>query len=186
MATGNAARIIRAPGRVIVNPTLDFNDYPYPYGGVEIGRTTGVVLRPLGSSFRVECEARGETTDVLESDNRYVLGMVIRGKDDDAVELLLSDGYSEGAISQHAVWSAPGISTPGESGWTRSVSIVYVPDDPVRVDAVMVYAGIPGWADGAEVTFSRGEEVVIPLAVECLSDGQDRIVAVGRLADLEP
>ena len=88
MAAGNASRILRAPGRLVVGPT-DLR-LSYPYGGTEVGKTRLVTLSSLGAGFRVECEGLGgEPSDILEAPAHYVFSCYLRGWDDDALEKFL-------------------------------------------------------------------------------------------------
>lgn len=183
MVAGRTSQIVRGSGRVVLNPT-DL-EAAYPYGGVEVGLTREVALTPLGTGFRVMSEAFGEATDVLEASNEFVFACVVRGWDDDAVELLLSDGQAAGATTRRRTWSSPGIVTPGASALDRAVSLLYVPDDSLHVPACLIYRGIPSWADSAELFWQRRAELALPIALDCLRDARDRILSVGMLADLE-
>jgi hypothetical protein len=182
MASPNVMRTIRAPGRMVVDP-VDFRT-AYPYGGTEIGLTRAVIVQPLGTSFRVESEGLGEATDVLEANNRWVVGFFLRGFDDDALTLLLSDYADRGAVTGHTHLKVPNRAMPGASGLTRARRFVFVPDDLIHVPAILIYRGIPDFQDGAEMAFQRGEELGLPMAVECLRDTQNRILEIGRLADM--
>lgn len=197
MASGNVARIIRAPGRLVVGPT-DLSA-AYPYGGTEVGKTNVCVLQPQGSVYRVEYEALGEIGDILEADVRYVFACFLRGWDDDAVSLLMSGRYVAGSTTQHATLQEPGPNglaydsgggawtgsrVPGSSALDRAVVLLYVPDDLIHVPALLVYRGVCEWSDGAQVAFQRREELGIPLTVDCVRDTNDNIVRIGRLADL--
>lgn len=182
MAAGDAARVIRAPGRLVVGPTdLGTN---YPHGGTEVGKVRLVVVRSLGTSFRVESEGLGEATDVLKAGHRYVFSCFLRGWDDDAIALLWPDNLLAGSVSGHSTLRVPGDATPGQSATDRERVILFEPDDPVHAPSVLIYRGIPDWADGAELLFQRGDELGLPLAVECLRDDSDRILAIGRYSDL--
>jgi hypothetical protein len=182
MAAGNVMRTIRAPGRLIADPTDLRVDYPY--GGTELGLTRAVIVQPIGSPFRVESEALGEATDILEANNRWVVGFFLRGFDDDAISLLLSDFADVGAVTGHTHIRVPNRARPGASGLRRARKMLYVPDDPVHVPAVLVFRGVPDFEDGAQLAFQRGEELGLPMAVECMRDDQGRILEIGRLADL--
>lgn len=182
MAAGNVARIVRAPGRLVVNPT-DLGA-AYPYGGTEVGKSNLCVLQPRGTGFRVEAESLGEATDVLESSNEYVFACFLRGWDDDAVAQFLSGGFTAGAVSKHAVWSEPGTTVPGASALDRALILLYVPDDLLHTPAVLVFRGVPDWNEGSELAFQRGDELGLPIAFDCIRDTNDHILSVGRLADL--
>ena len=184
MAAGNVARIIRAPGRVIVGPTEAFDGGTYPYGGTEVGKTNAVVLQPLGSAFRVEYESLGEAGDILNPNNQYVFTCFLRGWDDDAVAQFFAGNVSTGSPTQHSVFTAPGALTPGASALGRAVVLVYVPDDIIHVPAIIVYRGVPDWDDGAELAWQRGSELGIPLALECMRNTSNNILRIGRLDDL--
>ena len=183
MAAGSASRILRAPGRLVAAPT-DLS-LAYPYGGTEVGKTRLVTLTSIDTTFRIECEGLGgEPSDILEGPQRFIFTCFLRGWDDDAVRHFLSRNYVQGDQSGHAVFRAPNSRFGGASALGRAVSFLYVPDDPVHAPACLVYRGIPDWSDGAEVAWQRGEELGIPLAVDCIRGATGKMVEVGRLADL--
>ena len=184
MAAGATEHIIRSPGKLVVNPTTEFYGGTYPYGGTEVGKARGCVVRSLGTSFRVESEALGEAVDILESDNRWVFACFLRGWDDDAIANLLEDAYEVGPRTQHAVYAVPGNATPGASAMLRAVTLAYVPDDPIFGIGAMIYRGIASIEDGGEIPFTRTTETGIPLVVDCLRDDNNWILKIGRLSDL--
>ena len=59
-----------------------------------------------------------------------------------------------------------------------------MPDDSLSSPSVLIYAGIPDFSDGAEIGWQRGDELGIPLAVECVRGVTGKILEIGRLADL--
>lgn len=184
MAASSAARIIRAPGRLVVTPTTAFASGTYPYGGTEIGMARMCQLTPLGTPYRVEAEGLGEVNDILEPNIRWVFTCFLRGWDDDAVLKFLAPGHSAGSDSQHAVYSVPGSLVPGKSALSRGLKIAYIPDDPVHVPGLLLYRAVPDWIDGAEIAFQRGSELGIPLVFECVRDASNRTLAMGRITDL--
>lgn len=184
MAAGNPVRVIRAPGRLVVNPT-DLTT-SYPYGGTEVGLTKTVAVKPLGDPYRVMSEGRGEITDYLEGDTRWVVGFYLRGFDDDALLLLHPDFAEVGEITGHTSFRVPARGVPGASALPRARKLLYVPDDPINVPAVAIFRGIPDFDNGAEISFQRKQEFGMAMAVECLRDSANRILEIGRLADMPP
>lgn len=184
MGSRDASRILRAPGRLVVNPVDSFADGTFPFGGIEVGATQLCVLQQADTSFSVEYEATGDIGEVLEGGSRFTFVCVLRGFDDAAVEWLMQDGFEAGDLSQHAVYHAPGSRLAGTSSFTRGVRLVYVPDDPIHVPAVMIFNGIPEWTDNGQIAFQRASEFGVPLTVQCVRDAEGRILSVGRLADL--
>lgn len=182
MSAGSVTRVIRGPGRWVEGPT-DLSA-AFPYGGVELGKSKQVVVRSLGHSMRVVSEGLGEGTDLLDGDNRYVAAFFLRGWDDDAIARLISDNYAVGAVTGHAVFSAPGNNQPGSSSLDRARVLLYVPDDVINVPAILIYRGIPDWTEGSEIAFQRRDEIGLPIAVEMFRDANGNMLKIGRLADL--
>lgn len=182
MAAGLAVRTVRASGRLVIDP--DDLSAAFPHGGTEVGRTRGIVIQSHGEPYLIESEGLGRASDMLEPSKRHTFACMLRGWDDDAIDLLLNDGDTVGSVSGHRVYSVPGSQTPGGTALGRAKILLYVPDDLVNVPAVLVYSGIPLWAPGEEIPFQRGEETVIPLGVECFPDSNDNTLAIGRLVDL--
>ena len=180
----NSSRVIRAPGTVIAAPTSLTAGATGEYGGKIIGTTRAVALAPLGTPYRIECEGLGEYSDVLEGDNRYVVSFFLRGWDKDAVANLLSAGYAEGSVTKNAVWTEPGAKTAGMSAFARALVWLFVPDDTNNHPALLLRAGFPDFAEGAELALQRTEEFGINIAIECLRDSNGKILDLGQLADL--
>ena len=180
----SASRVIRAPGTVIVSPSSLTAGATGTYGGSILGTTRAVALVPLGRPYPVECEGLGELSDVLEGNRRYVVNFFLRGWDKAAVANLLSGGYTEGSVSRNAVWKAPGTKTPGESATARSAVWLLVPDDTNAHPALIIRAGIPDFADGAELAFQHTEELGLNVTIECLRNGANQILDMGFLDDL--
>ncbi len=181
----SSSRVIRAPGTVIATPT-DLTDAAGTgeYGGSIIGSTRAVALVPLGTPYRVECEGLGEYSDVLEGNNRYIVNFFLRGWDQGAVSSLLAGGYAQGATTQNAVWTEPGTRTPGQSSTSRALVWLFAPDDTHSHPALIIRAGIPDFAEGAEVAFQHQEELGINISIECIRNGSGQTIDLGHLEDL--
>ncbi len=184
MSTGSSARVIRAPGRLVVNPTQAFDGGTFPFNGTDVGRVNACALASDGSAIQVEAEDFGEVVDVLEGNQKWVFACFVRGWDSDAIRLFQPDGYSVGAVSQHAVFSAPGESKTNSSALARAVSLVFVPDDIVNVPALMIYRAVPDWTPGSEFAFQRKAELGLPITFQCVRDTSGRYLKMGRLVDL--
>jgi hypothetical protein len=183
MASGNVSRVLRAPGRLVIDP-LDLSS-AFPYGGVEVGKTKLVVLTTFNTSVRIECEGLGnEPSDILERTSRYVFSCFVRAWDDQAIEKFFAQNFVQGSVTGHSLLREPGNRVAGASALSRAIKLLYVPDDPVSNPAVMIYRGVPDWSENAELAFQRQEELGLPIAVECVRNGNDNILEVGRLADL--
>jgi len=189
MATGNVARVIRAPGTIHLDP---LNVSGPAFGGVEAGKVQSIAFAQQGTEFEIENEGLGEITEVLEGENRFAVSFFARGFDDDAVEKLLASNYALGAVSGHAMMQQIktsgeihlGSNVPGASTMPRSVRVLFVPDDTIHVQALLLYRCIPTFTEGAEILLQRKEELGLPITLRCLRDATGNTYQMGRLSDL--
>jgi hypothetical protein len=190
MATGNVARIIRAPGTVHLDP---LNVSGPAFGGVVAGHVNSIAFAMQGNEFEIENEALGEVTDVLEGDNRFAVSFFARGFDDDAIEKLVASNYVLGAVSGHAMMQQIktagefhlGSNVPGSATNTRGIKLLFVPDDTIHVPALLLYNAIPTFTEGAELLLQRTEELGLPITLRCLRDANGNTFQMGRLVDLD-
>lgn len=176
------ARVLRAPGRLVVAPT-DLAA-AFPHGGTELGAVRGATLTPLDEPYNVEFEGLGDIGDVLEPGHRLRFNVTVRGWDDDVLRLLFPDHYEAGAVTSHALFSIPGTRGVGTSDLPHGVELLFVPDDTVHAPCCLMHLAVPDWQDGAQFVWQRGDELTMPLAFELLQDDSGRIFQVGRLEDL--
>jgi len=184
MATLTTSRIVRAPGRLVCDPTDAFLTGTFPYGGTVLGIVSQYALAPLGSNLTIWYEGNGGPGDILEPSEEFAATCFLRGWDDDALmKVLGSSAVAAGSVSGHNVFSAPG-NTPGKSALGRAHKFVFVPDNPIHAPACILYAAVPEWDQGARLHFGRTEELGMPVVFQCVRDSSDRILKVGRLVDL--
>lgn len=176
-----ARDIVRATGRVIVNPT---SLTEYPYGGTDIGLSRGMVLRFPNQGAPVFSEGLGGVTDYLEPDDYAILSFFVRGRSDEAARLFFSDNQSAGSVSGHRKLTWPQSSVAGASALSRAVSILFVPDDIHHVPALLCYNAIPDLDSGAEIMFQREEEYGLPVAFHLLRSSAGKVFELGMLSDL--
>jgi hypothetical protein len=181
MASGLAAQPIKAPGRIVINPSGNLATGTFPYNGTTIGKVKGCAWKPLGTRVLIENEALGEVTEVLEENNRYTFTCMLRGWDDDAIEVLRPGNHLRDAASQHAMLEVPGDSVPGRSVMDEAVVLLFVPDDYERVPGIVFYRAIPDWQDGAEISLQRSSELLLPLVFDCLRNDDGRIFSKGLI-----
>lgn len=189
MAAGNVSRVIRNAGKLVVGPTdLTAAD---PYGGTEIGLMNAAVLVPRGEPRMIWNEGLGDYTDALEPWYQWTFTCFLRGSDDSAKTLLLKGNRTVGSKTQHGVYTAPNSRTPGQSMIDYSnVVVLFVPENLIDHDALILYRAIPVWDDAAELAFQKREEFGFPLTFRLMRDSTGGGAAVGnthqwaRLPDL--
>lgn len=184
MSAGAPIQIINGPGKLIVGPTQAFDGGTYPYGGTEVGYVQELALVSRGESFPVFSEGLGGFNDILEANNDYSVAFFLRGWDDDALQKFMPGGYSQGTVTQHSIWSAPGSQTPGQTELGHGLVVAFVPDDLLAQNGLILHNMIPGWDEGASIAFSRKDPAGIPISGQCLRNGSGNILKIGRLPDL--
>lgn len=185
MVRSDVARIIRAPGRLIVNPTQSLAIGQFPFGGREVGRSNACALSPVGKPYVVEYESTGNIGDILEASHRWLFTCFLRGADDDAMEVLLGDWTTAGTETQHRRFEVPGTNATGSSALRRAVCIALIPDDPIHSPGLIIYRAVPVFTDASKLAFQRTEELGWSLAFECVQDDTGKTLQVGRIADLD-
>jgi hypothetical protein len=186
MATGSTPRILRAPGRICLNPTESFSaeNAVFPYGGTEIGLVKSAAVFSRRTLLPVMCEGLGEPGDWLEGEPMFTFSCFLRGWDDDGIASLMNYASAEGAVTQHQLWAVPG-PRAGRSARTRAVKLLYEPDDKLNVPGCIVYFGIPDLDEGSEISFSRDAELGFPLTLIChRASTTSLMMAIGRVQDL--
>lgn len=185
MVTREEAKLVRAPARIVIGITQEPANGVYPFGGKEIGKVKQVRFASSSTPLTVIHEGSGEIGEMLEAPNRYIFACYLRGHDNDALKALFGVRASVGSQTGHQVVLFPSLVSPGKSAIGRGVKVLVVPDDPVNVDALLIYQAVPDLQEGAEMSFSRNEELGFPMRFECIRDTFGRVAAIGRLQDLK-
>lgn len=184
MVASAAAKIARAPGRVVINPTIEPSTGTFPFGGKQIGKVNQARFTRTSAPIPIFHEGSGEIGDVLEGPNRYSFSCFLRGWDDDAISAMFGTQASVGADSGHTVVLLPSLISPGKSAFARGLKVLYVPDDALNIPALLIYNAIPDMAEGADMMFQRGAELGVSMSFECTRDSYGRVAAIGRIGDL--
>jgi len=185
MVAGLTQRIIHGPCRVIVGPT-DLADAAGDglYGGTECGLVTKVSLVSAGPPpFEIANESLGEPTDVLNPPKRHAVSFFLRGWDDDAVQHFMTDGTQAAeTVTQHRGFESPGATVPGASALGRAKVVLFVPDDPIHVPALLLYRAIP-WMDGS-IDWQHETELGLPISCILMRDANVNTHAIKLIDDL--
>lgn len=183
MATPAARRLLRAPGRLVANPTSLATTFPY--GGTALGGSKAVILKCYAGHYPVTaCELGGEPVEYLERGEIWGCQAFLRGFDDDAVAAVFPN-TAAGTTTQHRVISGPGSTAkPGYRVSARSLVLLFVPDDPTRANAWLLYRACPMAGEPTDIQQSAKEEYGFDARFMGIRDTSARHVAIGRLEDL--
>jgi len=181
---GGTSRIIRAPGRLVIAPTLSLAAHEFPFGGIEFGRVQMCALRSVSEPLLVTFEGLGDVGEILEGPIQHVFTCEVRGWNGTVIERLFGGLFTRGE-SGHAVYSVPGLEYPGSHEWARGVVLLFVPDDIAHVPGIILYHAVPSMQERVAVALQRGKELVMPLNFDVVADGLGRVAMLGMVPDLE-
>lgn len=182
MAASAARRVVRAPGRLVQNPTS--LAAAYPYGGTELGGTKGLLVRPFSGVYPITAwELGGDPIEYLNRGAAWGCSGFLRGADDDAIAAIFPNSAA-GAVTQHRVVSEPGSVAAGHRLSDSSLKLLFVPRDPIRAPAWILYRAVPMLEEQAELEFSTEDEFGLPVVFMGIRDTSGRTIKWGRIEDL--
>lgn len=192
MGTVDVRRVIRAPGRLAINPTNLAQ--AWPHGGTGLGATNKVMLISYGASYPVTIEAfGGEPVEHLEKGEVWGLGFHMRAWDPNALATLFPN-TSVGSVSQKRGVSAPGAVKAGQWISDRSVKLVFTPEgathaqsatqQDVDVPFVVLYKALPLLQAQAELVLARTDELKVPALFMGIRNASSQILEMRPRADI--
>lgn len=182
MASAAARRVVRAPGRLVANPTN--LAAAFPYGGTELGSTKGLTVRPFAGVFPLTAwELGGAPIEYLHRGAAWGCSGFLRGADDDAIAAIFPN-HAAGAVTQHQVVSEPGSVAAGHRLSNVSLKLLFVPRDSTRAPAWILYRAIPMLEEQAELEYAVEDEFGIPAVFMGIPDTTGRTFVHGRIEDL--
>lgn len=174
--------VIRSPGRLVINPT-DLTA-AFPYGGTELGSVRQVTHLRFGADYALTAEEFGfEPVEYNQHGEIHGVSAFCRGFDDDVISALFPN-TAAGTTSQHQVVTWPGTNRAGTWRSAVGVKLLFAPFNPIDVDAIILYRGIPMDEDSARTPLAWQEEYGFPVTFMGIRDASGNGGQMGRLADL--
>lgn len=184
MATPDFERLTRSRGELIVAPTS--LSTARPHGGTSLGIVSKVRFQPGDRWIDVPAEDRGgEIQESYYVPDRAVLRATLRSPSDDDVKQRVWPNSASGSVTGKRVASAPGTVRPGFKASTRTVVLLWSPDEPLVDDALILYKAHLRLVREHELAYGLDEEKVLVVEVVLmLGEGSDRLWKEGLLEDL--
>lgn len=183
MAAADPRTVEKIAVQLAINPTTDPPIDVFPHGGTALGMAADVIWRPnLRRGIIRGEEYGGEPVEVLLMAQTAVLGVLLRGGDNDAYSTIFDD-TTVGASGVTGV-DHPGTRRAGERGSDRTVALILSPFDTVNHRALLIYQAIPLLEETAELRFALKQEQVVPAIFMATRDSTDRIWSYRPLEDL--
>ena len=183
MSARDQTKIIRAPGRLFLNPTTISGSAPY--GGTELGAVRKVAVRLRQRSHDVIGEEFDEPVEFLKGGFRIVgLACLLRQYDNTVVSTVFPS-TSTGASSGDKVIDDPGTARPA-LGSATSNKILFVPENATAHPSVILYRADATLEGEVELMHTIQEERALAVLFKALRDGSTpaRRGKMGKLADL--
>lgn len=161
----------------------------WPHGGTGLGFVDKAFLDFDHRVYPITAEEYGgEIVDEVAMGVNILIRAVLRDDDPDAVSQVALNS-SAGATTGYRVWEWPGTNRAGYFYSARGTVVVFTPQsvidgDDDQHDVIIFYNALPRLQDSLSIAHHAREERQYPLAFRAVRDGSDRLVKVGRRADL--
>lgn len=185
MAAPNAKNVRFIPGKLVKDPTN--LGTTYPYGGTELGLTTAILFKPgVRSRIHFAEEFGGAHIENTFVGELVMLSLVLRGFDPDALARVFPN------VSTGTITGKPGIdgrvssgsNLPGYRMSNKAFKLLWVPDDLVDTEALIIYNAIPGVEETAALAMSVSEEFGTPVFFLGAPDTTKRVYKLAPFDDL--
>jgi len=179
-----ASEILNIPGRLIVDPTTLALASAPNFGGTPIGNAAEIILRVDHTDFEHPAEEYGsEIVEVTQGGDNILIGCFLRGFDKDAVTKVWK-GATVSTLTGKPMITFPGAA--GGLGSSRSVRLLYAPENTEEHPAVLLFRAIPLLAEAAQLRFSRSRsnEFGTPAIFRGIRDTSGRLAQIRLLEDM--
>ena len=183
MAQPDPNRVLRVPGKFSINPTdLDLTG-AYPHGGTALGLKKIAKFIPNVQYHLVITESLGvQPTEGYLVGEAHVIGTVLREFELDAITTIFHN-TSVGAVSGEPIIESPGSFEPGNLLSTRSVVLVFTPEDREHPGLIMRRA-LPMVDEAAEMNLAKNEPMEFSTIWTGIPDVNGKVTETGLLEDI--
>lgn len=185
MATRSVRNVIRAPGKLIKDPTnLSAAD---PYGGTELGVVRNLVFRPGHETEESLGEEFGRVVAATLVAERAVFACVLRSWDNDMLAAVFPNtaAPTKGRFRLvHGRASGGSFNRAGYALDSLAFKLLFVPFAVEEHPALIMYNAVPMVDESAEIQMSIGAEYGLALMFKATPDATGRDYTDGSLSDL--
>lgn len=189
MSTRAVGKVLRAPGRLSIDPTDPDLSGAFPYGGTALGYSIEVTKRVQTDHFTIIAEEfGGAPVEMLERGEFHLVAGFFSAWDPDVVSTLFPNTRTglrqNNPVIQH---QHNGTRRAGMRLSDRAVKLVFTPDDPNRNPAWIVYRALPMVDVARRLGYDRDEELGVPFVFAGipLDDAEFNVGEDGFYLDLQ-
>ncbi len=185
MTTPNVRDLLFIPGRLSHSPSSLTS--AYPHGGTALGLTRGLAIK-LNSSYDPEAvieaeEYGGEITDAIQQGEGASVSCVLHSWDADALSKIFPN-TAAGTTTQKRQVSAPGSVRAGSRLSSRSIVLVFTPDNPDHHPMFILRRALPALQTAQEINLRLDREAGIAAVFLGIRDTSGRLYDFGMRHDL--
>ena len=182
MALPDLGRYLWIPGRLAKDPT-SFSTV-FPHGGTALGDTAGLAIAHRVIQAEIPAQEFGTWSDSLYCGERWSLAGAFHTWDADAINTLFPN-TSLGAITgERLIKFSPTAFRAGQLLSSRSVKLIFTPDDPKSVPAIYFRNAAPLVDEAVKYRLSLADETFFPFVFLALPHDSGNAVEFGFLEDL--
>ena len=182
MSLPNVQNALRNKGNFCFNPT-DLS-LAYPHGGTGLGLINKVVVKPMKTNYMIRAEEFGnEVTDVIDGGQSWLITATLRSFDDNAISKIFPN-TSIGSKSKTRVINHSGAVRAGSLISSRSIVLIFSPEDIQRNPMVIFYKALPLIDETSEFNFNLDTEFALGVQFVAIRDNSERVEAIGKRDDL--
>jgi hypothetical protein len=188
MSAANVLNVIRAPGRLCINPTNAGLQQAFPHGGTALGLAAKIEFRYGYAVEIVRPMTFGRTvTEAVYGGEDAMLAATIRGLDPDMLAALLPNTTAGASSGTRTVKYSPGDVATNLPGYLLSNKQAIICFSPKALDThpmILLYNAIPILAEDAKLSLSQANEIAISAVFLGTPDSSGRVYAHDRRENL--
>ncbi len=188
MSARDINQALQSPGRLCIAPT-DLT-LAFPHGGTELGSVYRAYCQQTTGYFDVKAEEYGGAiVESIWSGENYAFGAILRQWDETAIGTVFPNTATGATTKRVGVkhWSDVASSPvrPGHLLSSRSVKLLFSPDDPANCRAVILYRALPKVSESLTLALRLNERQEIPVLFVAIPDASaSRVARVDFLKEL--
>jgi len=183
VTVSNPRDIAKFPGKLCVNPT-DLA-LPFPHGGTGLGVVRNVIFRTEVSYEKVIAEEYGQVVEAIGTEYGCVLAASLISFDEEALKELFWNTEVGSVSGRRGV--SEGASPATRAGFllsSRSVVLLFSPDDTGHAPALLIRRALPMLEPSAQANLQLNSDIAIAVTFTGIRDTTGRLFEWRPLKDI--
>ncbi len=193
MAVGAATNVFHLDGRLCSGPTNIADGQTFPFGGTNLGEIRAGAFTVNHSAEEIPAEEfGGRRVDYVRTGDAAALTAILREFDAASLALIFPNVSTSSKTGKPIIKgrsfattaSGDSIERSGDRASDKAQKILFAPNSPEHVPAILLYAALPLPDAAASLTLSNTAEAGFPVVFEAVHDANGHLYQIGLLTDL--